>query len=171
MTLLDAPKFDEVRERRNQKLIFGGVGAMILLVVGFWLVSGRPVDWPWNWYSHLCGRVTVNHFFAEVEKNDLQSAYGIWVHDKNWQQHSKAHTYTFERFQQDWSPESPDNEYGAIKSHRIAATHIHGNVLMVGIFVNERKSKAINLDYDPKTHELNFSPDFVQFFEGAGGIS
>lgn len=171
MTLLDAPKFDEARERRNQKLIIGGVAAFFLLVIGFWMASGRPVDWPWNWHKHLLGRYTANRFFEAVEKNDLPAAYAVWVHDKNWQQHPKEHTYTFARFQQDWSPESPENEYGAIKSHRVAASHIHGNVLMLGIFVNERKSKAINLDYDPKTHELNFSPDFIQFFEGPGGIS
>jgi len=47
---------------------------------------------------------------------------------------------------------------------------MHGNVLMIGIFVNDRKSKAINLDYDPHDGTLTFSPDNVQFLEGPGGI-
>jgi hypothetical protein len=114
----------------------------------------------------------VNAFFTAVEKNDMNAAYSIWIHDRDWQKHPERHSgYTFDRFQKDWSPESPDNEYGSIHSHRIAAATMHGNVLQVGIFVNERKSKAINLDYDPKDHSLNFSPEDVQFLEGPGGIS
>jgi hypothetical protein len=66
---------------------------------------------------------------------------------------------------------SPDNEYGAIRSHRIAATRMVGKVLQTGTFVNGRKSKAINLDYDPKDQTLSFSPEDVQFLEGPGGIS
>jgi hypothetical protein len=171
MTLLDAPKFDEARERRNQKFLYGGIGLFFVLVIGWWLVAGRPVDWPWRWNTHLMGRSAVNRFFDSVEKNDMATAYGIWIHDKNWQQHPQAHSvYTFDRFQKDWSPDSHENDYGAIRSHRIAASHIHGNVLMLGIFVNERKSKAINLDYDPSDHTLSFSPDNVQFLEGPGGI-
>jgi hypothetical protein len=46
-----------------------------------------------------------------------------------------------------------------------------GNTLHTGTFVNGRRSKAINLDYDPKGHTLNFSPEDVQFLEGPGGIS
>jgi len=46
-----------------------------------------------------------------------------------------------------------------------------GNMLQTGTFVNERKSKAINLDYDPNDHTLTFSPEDVQFLEGPGGIS
>jgi len=171
MTLLDAPKFDEVREKHNQKVLFGSIGGFFLLVVLYWMVSGRPIDWPWHWHQHLIGRVTVNRFFNAVEKNDLPTAYGVWVHDADWKQHPQQHaTYSFERFERDWSPNGVENEYGTISSHRIAATHIHGNVLMVGIFVNERHAKAINLDYDPHDKTLTYTPDFVQFYEGPGGI-
>jgi hypothetical protein len=170
MTLLDAPKFDEVRARRNKRLAFGGAGTVLVLIVACWLVAGRPIDWPWHWNAHLLGRMAVNRFFVDLEKSDLQDAYGVWVHDKNWQQHPHAHFYTFERFQQDWAPDGHQNDFGPIRSHRIAASRLHGNVLMLGIFVNDRKSGAINLDYDPSDRTLSFSPDNVQFFEGPGGI-
>jgi hypothetical protein len=172
MTLLDAPVFNEAGARRNRIAFWSAVGLILVLFVGSWLAAGRPVDWPWRWYNHLQGRIAVNAFFTAVEKNDLPTAYGIWTHDKDWQQHPQQHSaYKFDRFQQDWSPNSPDNDYGQIHSHRIAATRMMGNVLQAGVFVNDRKSKAVNLDYDPKDHTLNFSPENVQFLEGPGGIS
>jgi hypothetical protein len=39
---------------------------------------------------------------------------------------------------------------------------MYGNVLMVAVLINGRKSKALNLDYDPKTHQLNYSPEGVE---------
>ena len=167
MTLLDAPEFDYARDHRRKSILIGSAVTLFVLVVGFWLAASRPVDWPWNWYSHLRVRMTVNHFLAAVERNDLPAAYGIWLHDPAWQQHpALSGPYTFDRFQKDWSSESPDNEYGAIKSHRIAASAMHGNVLLVAVLINERKSKALNLVYDPKTHELDFSPPDVEIYLG-----
>jgi hypothetical protein len=172
MTLLDAPPYDEARERRRRVILYYAAGLLLVLFVGFWLAASRPVDWPWNWNNHLLGRMTVNTFFKDLEKNDLPAAYGVWIHDKNWQQHPNKHaSYTFERFEKDWSTTSPDNDYGQIRSHRIAAARMVGNVLHTGTFINGRKSKAINLDYDPKDHTLGFSPEDVQFLEGSGGIS
>jgi hypothetical protein len=114
----------------------------------------------------------VNAFFTSLEKNDLPAAYGVWMHDPAWQQHpNQFANYPFDRFQKDWSPTSSDNDYGTIRSHRIAATRMIGNMLQTGTFVNGRKSKAINLDYDPRDHTLHFSPEDVQFLEGPGGIS
>ena len=52
MTLLDAPKYDEARERRHQVTLYTAAGLLLALFVGWWLVSGRPVDWPWNWNNH-----------------------------------------------------------------------------------------------------------------------
>jgi hypothetical protein len=167
MTLLDAPKYDEVREKRRSMILFGSAGLLFFLFVLWWLVAGRPVDWPWHWNNHLFGRSTVNNFLANVEKNDLPTAYGIWVHDKSWQQHPAQYgAYPYSRFQGDWSPTSPDNEYGNIQSHKIVAARMYGNVLLVAVLINGRKSKALNLDYDPKTHTLNFSPEGVEIYLG-----
>ena len=167
MTLLDAPVFDEARDRRHKNILKGVVSVLILLFVGAWLVSGRPVDWPWHWYIHLRGRVAINGFLTAVEKKDMPTAYGIWIHDKNWQQHPRTSgAYTFERFQDDWSPASPDNEYGVIQSHKIAAARVYGNVLLTAVLVNGRKSKPISLDYDPRDHTLSFSPPDVELYLG-----
>ncbi|HUV69385.1 MAG TPA: hypothetical protein VMW15_06965 [Terracidiphilus sp.] len=167
MTLLDAPQFDAARERRNRMILSGSAGLVFVLIVGWWLVAGRPVDWPWNWNAHMFGRITVNHFLEAVEQNDLPKAYGIWMHDPSWQQHPAQYgAYPFSRFQQDWSRTSPDNEYGVIQSHKIAVARVYGNVLLLAVLINGRKSGALNLTYDPKTHTLNFSPPGESLYLG-----
>jgi hypothetical protein len=167
MTLMDAPKFDAVRERRHSVILIGSGSLVLVLLVGWWLVAGRPVDWPWNWNNYLFARSAVNNFLTDVEKNDLASAYGIWTHDKNWQQHQTPNeTYPFPRFQQDWSSTSPDNEYGAIQSHQIALAGRYGNGVLVAILINGRKSKALNLDYDPRNRTLDFAPPGVELYLG-----
>lgn len=159
MTLLDAPKYDAAGARRRQTILWALLGTLVVLFIGFWLFSGRPVDWPWNWYTHLRGRATINTFLKDVEKNDLTAAYGVWFHDPEWQKHSQQNSaYDFNRFQQDWSPESNENEYGAIRSHEIVAARMAGNGLLVGVRINGLKSKALFLNYDPKTKQLGFSP-------------
>lgn len=159
MTLLDAPQFDTVRDRRRRIIIFSLVGAFGLFTGVFWLAAGMPLDWPWTWNSHRLGTIAIDHFLKDVEKNDLTQAYGVWWHDRDWQQHPGNYSgYSFDRFQQDWSPTSSDNEYGAIKSHVITAARIYGNVLVVAVLINGRKSKALFLDYDTRTRQLGFSP-------------
>src|ERR1700751_5057030 len=107
MTLLDAPSYNEARERRKRIIVVGSLRAFIVLVIGFWILAGWPGDWPWNWWAHMQGRAGGNTFFPDSEKNALSGAYGVWVHDSNWQQHKdKFGNYTFDRFQEDWSPTS-----------------------------------------------------------------
>jgi hypothetical protein len=214
MTLLDAPAFDTVRDRRHRRIIFISLGALGLLIIAWWLAAGTPIDWPWTWDNHWRGTVAIDRFLKDVEKNDLAGAYGIWIKDKDWQKHQSEFTsypfdrfladrgyggkkdsldknlarklsqdygksirdddwqrqqdalseYSFTRFQQDWSPTSSANDYGAIKSHNIKAARMYGNVLVVGILINERKSGALFLDYDTKTRTLGFSP--VELYMG-----
>ena len=167
MTLLDAPKFDEAREKRRLTIVYGSAGLFLVLFVSWWLVAGRPVDWPWNWNSHLFGRSATNRFLTSIEKNDLPAAYGVWINDKDWQQHPTQNaSYPFARFQQDWSPTSPDNEYGVIQTHKIAAARMYGNVLLIAVLINGRKSGALNLDYDPRSRTLNFSPPGEELYLG-----
>lgn len=159
MTLLDAPVFDAARDRRRQAILYSVLGLCLVLFVGDWLISGMPVDWPWNWWTHFRGRTTANRFLDAVEQNDLAKAYGVWVHDPDWRQHAaKYGAYPFDKFQQDWSPTSSGNDYGAIKTHKVVAARISGNVLVMGIMINGLKSKALFLNYDPQTHVLGFSP-------------
>jgi hypothetical protein len=167
MTLLDAPQFDATRSRRNLLIVQCSVAALVLLFITWWLVSSRPVDWPWNWNRYLFGRITVNKFLTAVEADDLPRAYGIWVNDKNWQQHPDQHSvYPYARFQGDWSPTSPDNEYGAIKSHKIAEAARYGNNLLVAVLINGRKTDALQLSYEPKSGQLSFAPPGVSLYLG-----
>jgi hypothetical protein len=167
MTLLDAPKFDAARARRNALILQIGAGAIFVLLVAWWLVAGRPIDWPWNWNRYLFGRAKVNKFLTAVEANDLAKAYGIWVNDKDWQQHRQQHSvYPFDRFQGDWSSTSPDNEYGPIKSHKIVLAGRYGNGVLVAILINGRKTDALDLAYDPKSGQLSFSPPGVNLYLG-----
>jgi hypothetical protein len=159
MTLLDAPKFDEKRYRRTRTILYSTVGSIFVLIVAFWLAAGHPVDWPWYWLNHLRGRHTANQFLTAVEKDDLPKAYGIWMNDPDWRKHPGNYSaYPFNRFHDDWSRTSPDNEYGVIQSHNIAVAHQYGNILLMAILINDRKSNALNITYDPKTGTLNFSP-------------
>jgi len=167
MTLLDAPQYDAARARRNTLILQIGAGAIFVLFVAWWLVAGRPIDWPWNWDHYLFGRARVNNFLTAVEANDLAKAYGVWVNDKNWQQHPQQHSvYPFDRFQGDWSATSPDNEYGPIKSHKIVLAGHYGNGVLVAILINGRKTDALDLAYDPKSGQLSFSPPGVKLYLG-----
>ena len=159
MTLLDAPKFDAAGAHRKQLAFWASIGTVVALIIVYWLVAGRPVDWPWNWWTHMQGRSTINTFLKDVEKNDLAAAYGVWIHDRDWQKHpEKNGSYEFNRFQQDWRPNSNENEYGAVHSHDIVASRMSGNVLLAGVRINGLKSKTLFLNYDPKTKQLGFSP-------------
>jgi hypothetical protein len=159
MTLLDAPAFDAVRDRRNQTILYSGIGLVVVLFIASWFVAGMPVDFPWRWWTHFRGRMTVNHFLSAVEQNDLQKAYSVWTHDPDWRQHAQQHAaYPFDRFEEDWGSTSSANQYGAIKSHKILAARMSGNVLLMGIRINDLRSNNLFLDYDPSTHMLGFSP-------------
>ncbi len=108
MTLLDAPEFDAARSKRNRLIAQLSAGALVVLFIVGWLVCGRPVDWPWNWSRYVFGRAAVNNFLGALEANDLQKAYGVWEHDKNWQQHPAQYsTYPFSALSGRLGPDEP----------------------------------------------------------------
>jgi hypothetical protein len=167
MTLMDAPKFDPNREKRRTWIIRGIAAGIFGLLVAWWLVAGRPIDWPWNWDHYLFGRTAANRFMTAIEGNDFQKAYGVWFHDKDWQQHSQKYAaYPMNRFMGDWGPTSPDNEYGPIHSYKIAEIGPYGNGVLIAILINDRKSNALNLAYDPKSGQLSFAPPGVSLYLG-----
>lgn len=163
MTLLDAPAFDEARARRRRIIGWSTLGALVALFIAWWFVAGRPIDWPWHWNDHLFGRAAVNRFMTDIEHNDLKGAYGVWIHDKNWEQHPQQHAvYPFARFEDDWSPTSPNAEYHGIHTYRIAAARMYGNVLLVAILINGAQENALDLTWDPRTGQLSFAPPGVR---------
>ncbi|MGB0065974.1 MAG: hypothetical protein WBP85_16140 [Terracidiphilus sp.] len=167
MTLLDAPQFDFKRSRRKLLIVQCSAGAIVLILLSAWLVASRPVDWPWNWSRYFFGRAAVNRFLGAVEADDLPRAYGVWVHDPDWEKHPQQYaTYPYSRFMDDWSATSPDNEYGPIRNHRIAEAARYGQGLLVAVLFNGRKSDALDLSYDPKSGQLSFAPPGVSLYLG-----
>jgi len=53
-----------------------------------------------------------------------------------------------------------------IQTHKIAAARMYGNVLLIAVLINGRKSGALNLDYDPRSRTLNFSPPGEELYLG-----
>jgi hypothetical protein len=158
MTLMDAPTYDVAGAVLRRRIVFGTVFTIGFLIVGWWIFCGAPKDWPWLWNIHRKGTVTVQRFMKAVEADDLSKAYGIWRNDPDWQaKHDEEEHYDFKRFQQDWGPNGVSNEYGIIKSHEIPAQRVYGNVLVIGVLMNGRKSAPIFFSYDPASGQLGYS--------------
>ena len=133
MTLLDAQQYDPAKERRRKikiALIFFGV--LVLFVLG-WMYR----NWP---EEHV-----VDKFFTALQKQDYETAYGIYFNDPAWSQHPKKYSqYTYADFYRDWGP---GGEWGLIKSHSIygaAGTKGfgQGGGTVVEVIVNERAEHA-----------------------------
>jgi hypothetical protein len=131
MTLLDAPQYDPAKERRRKIKIALAVAGVIVLAAVAWLYR----NWP---EEHV-----VNKFFVALEKQDYETAYGIYFHDPDWRQHPKKYPYAYADFYRDWGP---GGEWGLVKSHRIygsAATQGWGSGgVIVEVIVNERAEHA-----------------------------
>jgi hypothetical protein len=127
MTLMDAKEYDEAGARRRKKLIIGIVGT--LLVVGFLLYQLRY--WP--------EQRLVEKFFADLQKQDYETAYGLYVADPAWKQHIQQHSmYPYNEFYRDWGP---GGEWGLVKSYKIYATGEcpkGGSGVIVEVIVNQR---------------------------------
>jgi hypothetical protein len=151
MTLMDAPKFDVRREKRNRNLLITSVVVVVvaLIALGSWAVE---IPWQvWHWRSDH----RVNNFLGTVESGDLQKAYALWNNDPNWQQHPDQYkAYDFATFQKDWGQAS---DYGVIKSHKIVIAHRVGNGVVIGVNINGGKT-PIFLRVDNKTKTIGFSP-------------
>lgn len=131
MTLLDAKEFDEQKERkRRTRTIVVIVVVLILLGVGWWFRY-----WP---QEHRVGK-----FFDLLQKQDYKTAYGIWMHDSEWQQHPERHPkYPFNDFYRDWGP---GGEWGVIKSQKVFGASRcpgGGTGVVVDVVVNDRAEHA-----------------------------
>jgi len=93
MTLLDAQQYDPAKERRRKiKIALIFLGVLVLFVLG-WMYR----NWP---EEHV-----VDKFFTALQKQDYETAYGIYFNDPAWRQHPKKYLqYTYADFYRDWGP-------------------------------------------------------------------
>jgi hypothetical protein len=146
MTLLDAKDYDPGKEQRRKKRI---ISAVVLLLVALCLV--------W-WFRFWPEEHVANRFFDALQSQNYEAAYGIWMHDPEWKQHTdRFKKYPYNEFYQDWGP---GGEWGRIKSHKIYAVGSPpggGSGVIVDVTVNDRAEPA-RVWVEKSTKTMSFSP-------------
>jgi hypothetical protein len=136
MTLLDAQEYDSAKARKRKVRIISAIVIVLVLAgLGWWFRY-----WP---QERIAGR-----FFDDLQRQDYKAAYGIWMHDPEWQQHPERHPkYPFSEFYQDWGP---GGQWGLIKTQKIYASSpcparkgdSSGSGIVVDVIVNDRTEHA-----------------------------
>jgi hypothetical protein len=145
-TILTAPQYDPRREKRKKQII----AAIILFVLGMAALLYAYRNWP---EEHV-----VSKFFTALQNKDFKQAYGIWMHDPNWEQHPQKYTnYPFNEFYQDWGP---GGEWGIIRSFHVdgSANPKHASGVVVVVTVNERVADKARIWVEKSDKTLTFSP-------------
>jgi hypothetical protein len=135
MTLLDAKQYDPEKARKKRNRILSAILIVVVLAFFAWIFRYWPQE------------RMVGHFFEALQKQDYKTAYGIWMHDANWQQHSERYAkYPFNDFYRDWGP---GGEWGLVKSYKVYAASkcpsLGGNSssgVVVDVVVNDRTEHA-----------------------------
>ena len=146
MTLLDAKEYDPEKERRKKIRIVSAI--VFLLLAAFFL---------W-WFRYWPEERVAERFFDALQKQDYESAYGIWMHDPQWRQHAERYKkYPFNEFYTDWGP---GGQWGLVKSYKIYAAGTPpggGSGVIVDMIVNDRAEHArVWVEKSDKT--MSFSP-------------
>jgi hypothetical protein len=152
MTLLNAPAFDEQKEKRKSSIWIGSgilVAALVLLTVaGFLLGHG------WL-FTNLPAEHKVNVFMTALEAKDYQKAYGLFYNDPSWQQHvDKYKDYPLERFIEDFTTES--DWKGPINSFHVGCSKRGATGTAVAVTVNG--TNHLTLNYVRADGTLTFFP-------------
>jgi hypothetical protein len=146
MTLLDAQEYDAEKSRKRRKQIISAIAILVIvLALGWWFRY-----WP---EQHIVGS-----FFAALQKQDYKTAYGIWMHDPQWQQHPDQHPkYLFNDFYRDWGP---GGEWGLIKTYKVYGASTcpgGGSGVVVDVIVNDRTEHA-QVWVEKSDHTLSYPP-------------
>lgn len=145
MTLLNAPAYNERRERLIRTLLIGlgtlFAALLLLTLAGF--ITGH------GWlFSNLYTEHRVNTFLTDIEQNKFADAYAIYVNDNDWQKHPDKYSgYSLPRFTEDWTKFSP---VGPIHSHHVDKSVSDGSgpfgtTLIVASTINGQKDKRLFL--------------------------
>ena len=155
MSILDAPAYDERRENLKKNLLIGtGVTLLLIVVIA---LAGIITGHGW-FFSNLGAEHKIDKFLTAVEKKDFTTAYGIYVNDKDWQQHpDKYSSYPLQRFTEDWTTYSPANEI--ITSHHVDKSIVDGSGpfgtgVIVAVTING--GKRIFIWYERKDGTLTY---------------
>lgn len=149
MTLMDAQQVDEARDRRRRMWI---IVAVLLGLIAVWLAYH---------YRNYPQRHAVDQFFAAVQKQDYEAAYGVWFHDPNWKQHTGQYAkYPFNDFYRDWGT---GGEWGLVKTYSVdcSLSPGGGSGVIVQVTVNKRAEHAY-LWVEKSDRTMSFSPNEIQ---------
>jgi len=123
MTLLNAPAYNERKEKLQKYLLLGSFITIVVLVL--LTLAGYLLGHGWL-FSNLPAEHRVDTFYTALEAKDYNKAFGIYNNDPNWQQHpEKFKDYPINRFTTDWTTESPAG--GPILTHHIDISRTDGS--------------------------------------------
>jgi hypothetical protein len=143
-TLLSPPPYDPEKDRRRKR-------NLITLIVIVILLGALAYHFR-NWRAEH----RVSQFFAALEHQDYEKAYGIWFNDPNWKQHPNQHEqYTYDDFYKDWGP---GGEWGLVKKYKVDGSTSTGSGVIVVVTVNDRVDPKARMWYEKKDHTLTVSP-------------
>ena len=146
MTLLDAQEYDAERARKRRMRIISTIAILVIVLGVVWFNRFWPEE-----------RI-VGHFLEALQKQDHKTAYGIWMHDPQWQQHPGQHPdYPFNDFYRDWGP---GGEWGLIKTYKVyGASNCPGggSGVVVDVIVNDRAEHA-QVWVQKSDHTLSYPP-------------
>jgi hypothetical protein len=149
MSLLDAPQYDEGRDRRRRNAIIVGVLAVLFLA------------WLGYHLRNYPARHAVDKFFTAIQKQDYETAYGIWFNDPAWRDHREKYSqYPYSDFYRDWGP---GGEWGLVKTHAVncSVSPSGSSGLIVQVDVNHRADHAYIWVQKSDT-TLSFSPNEIE---------
>ena len=159
MTLLNAPVYDERKEKTKMGLLIGSGVVFALLVV--LTLAGFLLGHGWL-FTNLPAEHKVDHFFNALQAKDYKTAYGIYNNDANWEQHpDKFSSYPLDRFTTDWTTESPVG--GPITWHHVDISKTDGTgTFGTGIIV----AVSATSNEKPAKHKL-----FMYYLKGSGELT
>ena len=160
MTLLDAQELDpRIARRRKKRIIAASVLVVIVLAVG---VLGFLLGHGW-WFRYWPEERIVGRFFAALQKQEYNAAYGIWMQDPDWKQHPERHAqYPFGDFYRDWGP---GGDWGIIRTQRVFGAGScpgGGSGIVVDVVVNDRAEHA-QVWVEKSDHTMSYPPCELMF--------
>jgi len=146
MTLLDAKEYNPEKEKKHKARIISFIALIIVLLCLVW------------WFRFWPEERIVGHFFDALQSKDYNTAYAIWMHDPQWQQHPAQYVkYPFNDFYRDWGP---GGEWGLIKTQKVyGASNCPGggSGVVVDVIVNDRAEHA-QVWVEKSDHTLSYPP-------------